>query len=190
MLDEQRPLIRGSRIDPDIFDDDSNLSKFRRAVGINVEAHTDDLEAARKGAKGLYKDVISIQRRRSLQYRFVEVVFYFALAAQIIIGATLTALGPHSKLHPIAITILGVVNTSTASVLALLKGKGWPDKLRKKESRMRKVQDYIEETETRLYFSGDEVTDEELDELLQTVFAKYNDAKDTTGTGKADSTAH
>jgi hypothetical protein len=191
MSDEQMPLISSSKSDspPPFVDDDSNLTKFRKAIGINVEAST-DLEAARKGARGLYKEIIGIQKWRSRQYRFVEVIFYLALGGQIAIGATLTALGPQSKTHPTAITTLGVFNTTIGGVLALLKGQGLPDRLRKDEFEMKKVQDYIEESEIRLVYAEDDFTDEEFDELLQTVFAKYNAARDTSEMNRPDRYAH
>jgi hypothetical protein len=196
---EQSPLLGSSKIlenshqQPPKFEDDDaddNLTKFRKAVGININLDDTgaDLESARKGAKGLYKEVIKQQTRRSRQYIFVELVFYLALGAQIIIGATLTALGPISRLHARAITILGIVNTATAGLLALLKGQGLPDRLRKDEYEMRKVQDFIEETESRLVVGGAGTLDvEELDELLQEVFGKYNAARDTAEMNRPDS---
>lgn len=191
MSDAQTPLLSGSNPSPHFVNDNSsNLSKFREAIGINVEAHTDDLNAARKGARGLYKEIINIQQWRSRQYRVVDVLFYLAFGAQIVIGATLTALGPQSKVHSIAITVLGVVNTSIAGVLALLKGQGLPDRLRKDEFEMRKVQDYIEETEIRLAFAEEDINGDELDTLLQTVFAKYNAARDTAEMNRPDRYAH
>jgi hypothetical protein len=194
---EQTPLLSGSiaaEPPPRPFDEnDHNLTKFRKAVGINIDVDGTgaDLEAARKGARGLYKQIIATQTWRSRQYRLVEVLFYLALGTQIAIGATLTALGPISKLHSKAITILGVVNTTMAGVLALLKGQGLPDRLRKDEFEMRKVQDFIEETETRLVVGGEGTLDtEELDELLQQVFAKYNAARDTAEMNRPDSYGH
>jgi hypothetical protein len=142
--DEQTPLLGSSKPSkitpkqPPKFadnDTDDNLTKFRKAVGININVDDTgaDLESARKGARGLYKEVIDQQTRRSRQYILVEILFYLALGAQIVIGATLTALGPISGLHSKAITILGVINTSTAGVLALFKGQGLPDRLRKQQ---------------------------------------------------------
>jgi hypothetical protein len=200
--DEQTPLLGSSKPSkiipkqPPKFadnDTDDNLTKFRKAVGININVDDTgaDLESARKGARGLYKEVIDQQTRRSRQYILVEILFYLALGAQIVIGATLTALGPISGLHSKAITILGVINTSTAGVLALLKVQGLPDRLRKDEFEMRKVQDFIEETESRLVVGGEGTLDtEELDELLQQVFGKYNAARDTAEMNRPDSYGH
>jgi hypothetical protein len=193
---EQTPLLNGSNSSadqPPPFDDESNLTKFRKATGINVAVRIDggDLEAARKGARGLYKEVISLQRWRSRQYIAVDAVYYIAIGTQIIIGATLASLGSLSKLHNLAITILGVVNAATAGILALLKGQGLPDRLRKDEFEMKKVQDFIEETEIRLAVGGeDEFTKQQLEEVVGQVFEKYNTARDTAEMNKPTSYSH
>jgi len=186
MSHEQTPLL-------DDTNNATNLSKFRRAIGINVDDKSDDLEAARKTARGMYKEVINIQLWRNRQYHLVEGVFYLTLGTQIVIGACLAALGPLSSDHGKAITILGVVNSSLAGALALLKGQNLPDRLRKDGFEMKKVQDFIEETEIRLQtMEGDpqEFTGEELDTVLQSVFAQYNAARDTAEMNRPDSYAH
>jgi hypothetical protein len=194
-MSEQTPLLQGSKSDPShLFTttDDDNLTKFRKAIGINInETGTQDVESARKGARGLYAQIIRLRRSKSRQYHFIEWIYYLAIGANIIIGATLASLGPLSKLHPTAITILGVVNTSTAGVLALLKGQGLPDRLRKDEYEIRKVQDFIEETDIRLaVMPRDAFTTEELDQVVQQVFEKYNTARDTSEMNRPASYAH
>lgn len=187
MTDEHTPLLHA---DPHEGEND-NLRKFRQAVGINVVLkENSDLESARLGARGLYKEIITNQRRRSRAYYLTDAVMYISLGAQIVIGAALTALGPLAKLHPTAITLLGITNTSIAGVLALLKGQGLPDRLRKDEFEMRKVQDYIEETEARLVLAGDTLTLEEVDDAVQKVFLKFNAARDTAEMNRPDSYGH
>jgi hypothetical protein len=174
MTNEHTPLLSGP-----IPAENDNLSRFRRAIGINVNIQDGDVESARQGAKGMYKEVIINQRWCSRQYYFTDVIMYIALGSQIVIGAALAALGPLSKLHPTSITILGITNTSIAGVLALLKGQGLPDRLRKDQFEMRKVQDFIEETEARLVLAGDTLTLDEVDDAVQKVFLKFNAARDT-----------
>jgi hypothetical protein len=195
MTSEHTPLLQGSKLDPphpSATLDDDNLTKFRKAIGINVdETGTQDPESARKGARGLYAQIIRIQTSKNRQYYFVEWLYYLAIGAQILIGATLASLGPLSRLHPIAITILGIVNTTTAGVLALLKGQGLPDRLRKDEYQMRKVQDFIEETDIRLaVMPRDTFTTEELDQAVQQIFENYNTARDTSEMNRPSSYAH
>lgn len=187
MTDEHTPLLHA---DPHEGEND-NLRKFRQAIGINVVLEENgDLESARLGARGLYKEIIANQRRRSRAYYLTDAVMYISLGAQIVIGAALTALGPLAKLHPTAITLLGITNTSIAGILALLKGQGLPDRLRKDEFEMRKVQDYIEETEARLVLAGDTLTLEEVDDAVQKVFLKFNAARDTAEMNRPDSYGH
>jgi hypothetical protein len=195
MTSEHTPLLSGSKSDPPPSFSSStqtNLSKFRKAIGINVHpTGDDDLESARKTARGIYKEVISIQRARNIQYRVVDVLYYLALGSQILIGSTLAALGAIAKLHPTSITILGVVNASIGAILALLKGQGLPDRLRKDEFEMRKVQDFIEETDIRLSILPDDTfTVQDLDDVVQQVFDKYNTARDTAEMNKPSSYAH
>ena len=58
---------------------------------------------------------------------------------------------------------------------ALLKGQGLPDRLRKNEFEMKKVQDFIEEVETRLAVVNTGIlTAADLDEVMEQIFDKYN----------------
>lgn len=186
---EQTPLLNGVAYTSS-FEDDSNLTKYRKAIGINIDLVLDggDLEAARKGARGLYKQIIVRQRTWSRQYKLIETLYYVAVGAQIVIGATLASFGPLAKLHNTAITVLGVVNAATAGFLAVLKGQGLPDRLRKDQYVMRTVQDFIEETEIKLAVGGEaELSQQELDELVGEVFERYNIARDTAEMNKPSS---
>lgn len=184
MSHEQTPLLRG-------FDQFSavneNLRKFRRAIGIHADFNDGDIESARLGARGMYKEVIANQRRCGRQYYLTDVIMYLALGSQIVIGALLTALGPLSRLHPTSITILGITNTTIAGILALLKGQGLPDRLRKDQFEMRKVQDFIEEVDARMVLAGDTLTLSEVDDAVQKVFLKFNAARDTAEMNRPDS---
>lgn len=184
MANERSLLLDG--MTPSIYssDHESNLLKFRRAIGINTSAldspaYLADLEIARQTARGLYKQVITAQRLKNRLHRIFEAIFYTALGVQIILGAVLTALGPVAKLHSRAITVLGIFNTSIAGLLTILKGQGLPERFRKDEYQMKKVQNYIEEMDVRLSVGGaDEFTAEELDEVVQEIWARYNAAVD------------
>lgn len=189
-MSEQTPLLHDIGSSSPATED--NLTKFRKAIGINIGASgIQDLEAARKGSQGLYKEVIKMQTLKSRQYHAVEWLYYVSIGANIVIGATLASLGTTSKLHPTAITVLGVVNTSTAGILALLKGQGLPDRLRKDEYQMKKVQDFIEETDIRLaVMPKDTFTSEELDQVIQQVIENYNTARDTSEMNRPSSYAH
>ncbi|KAK0107726.1 hypothetical protein ONS96_003525 [Cadophora gregata f. sp. sojae] len=150
-----------------------------------------DLEAGSQPSKphGLYKEVLRLQKRLSLHYHAIEALYYTALLAQILIGATLVSLGPMSGLHPRSITVLGIVNTSTAGILALLKGQGLPDRLRKDEYQMQKVKDFIEETAARLELAGD-VGEEDVERLVELIYEKFNAARDTAEINRPSTYAH
>ncbi|KAH7346638.1 hypothetical protein BKA65DRAFT_537269 [Rhexocercosporidium sp. MPI-PUGE-AT-0058] len=186
MSTEQSPLL--PPFNPTSPQPPSSLTKFRSAVGISSIA---DLEAGGKNSKhhGLYKEVMRTQKRLAIQYHAIEALYYVALLAQILIGATLVSLGPMSGLHPRAITILGVVNTSTAGILALLKGQGLPDRLRKDEYQMQKVKDLIDETDARLELAGD-VGEDDVEKLVERIFEKYNLARDTAEMNRPSTYAH
>jgi len=94
-----------------------------------------------------------------------------------------------SGLHPRAITVLGIVNTSTAGILALLKGQGLPDRLRKDEYQMQKVRDFIDETDVRLELAGD-VGEEDVERLVEQIHEKFNNARDTAEINRPSTYAH
>lgn len=121
---------------------DDNLIVFRRAVGINSSdvgipsansKSAGTLEEGRKSATGIYLCVLQEQRRRKWQHFALSSLLNLSHFAQIVIGATLTALGPSAGKYTVVITALGAVNTVLAGVLALLKGQGLPERLHKDE---------------------------------------------------------
>ena len=69
--------------------------------------------------------------------------------AQIAFAAILTALGASGSSYKV-ITVFGAVNTAIAGILALVKGRGLPARLRKDWVGLRQVRDYIEERERDL----------------------------------------
>lgn len=89
--------------------------------------------------------LISQERHQRAQYHLFNTLFNLLTIAQVIIGAAITALGPLGDQHMLAITILGALNTSIAGLLALLKGRGLPQRLRRNMSELSKVIDHIEE---------------------------------------------
>jgi len=189
---EQTPLISGTG-DESTSANDAFLVRFQQAIGINAtttSAHN-DIESARRSATGIYKQVISAQKSRQRQFVIVETIFYTGFLANIIIGATLASLGSLKTVHSTTITVLGVVNSSSAGILALLKGQGLPDRLRKDEFEMRKVQDFIEQTETRLAYGLIPDMDEKaLGLLVKEVQDMYDVARDTAEMNRPASYVH
>lgn len=73
-------------------------------------------------------------------------IIQICFLGQIVVAATLTALGAASASH-IAITILGSINTVIAGVQTYLKGQGLPNRLRQYEFGLRKLREHIEDRE-------------------------------------------
>ncbi|KUJ12356.1 uncharacterized protein LY89DRAFT_623511 [Mollisia scopiformis] len=189
---EQTPLLVDGPADDSHHLESSNLIRFRNAIGINVQSASSnphELENARRKPSGLYREIIGIQRSRTRQYYIFEYFYYGALIVQILIGAILAALGSLSNVHPTVITTFGVLNTAIAGILALMKGQGLPDRLRKDAYEMKKVQDFIEETDIRLAIEED-VHPGELNDIVQKVFDMYNTARDTAEMNHPTNYAH
>ncbi|KAL2208987.1 hypothetical protein CC79DRAFT_1367191 [Sarocladium strictum] len=125
--------------------------------------------------RGLYKDVV-IQRTKCFYLFHVSSIFRWTmLILQILIGATLTALGPSSGNNSLAITILGAANTVVAGLLALMHNSGLPDRFRCDMQEFEKVEDHIRGIlEARLA-----PADEELDQVLSECFDMFSQAKAT-----------
>ncbi|KAI0006340.1 hypothetical protein F4779DRAFT_633071 [Xylariaceae sp. FL0662B] len=159
---------------------DENLVIFRKALGINYHREATDagtLEEGRKSAIGIYKSVITAQERKYTQYALLTAFLYFCYFAQVVVGAALTAMGPASADYPVAITVLGAVNTIIAGILALIKGSGQPQRLGKDRVGFRRLQGWIEETEALLAVGVIGRNRKEVGLLVESAFKRYNAAK-------------
>lgn len=161
---------------------DESLMIFRRAVGINSDLapKANRPGAAEEGLKqpmGMYRSVIAEKNRRKLQYWLLSWALNITHFAQVVIGATLTALGPNASRYTVAITVLGAVNTVIAGTLALCKGQGLPERLYRGATEFRKLQDWLEETESLIATGINGRDRKEIGVLVQSAFRKYNSAK-------------
>lgn len=160
---------------------DDMLIIFRRAVGINSDLSTamvmTSLESGRRKAVGVYADVLRTKRAKALWFMFLNSLLWVSYFLQVVVGAGLTALGPGSAEHPNLITGLGVLNTVIAGFLALVKGQGLPERLRKDEMEFRRLQDWIEETEALLAVGVIGRDRKEVGLLVEMAFKRYNAAK-------------
>lgn len=162
---------------------DEPLMIFRRAVGINSDLapvakdRSGLVEQGKRAPMGIYKRVIERKRSKKTQHFVVTWVLNVLHLAQIVIGATLTALGPNAARYTISITALGALNTVIAGVLALLKGQGMPNKLHRDEMEFRKLQDWIEETEALLVTGVIGRDNKDIGVLVESAFRKYDSAQ-------------
>lgn len=176
--------------------DDESLVIFRRAVGINSDLsaplHPGDkddydydydgggggggggLEQGRRRAAGVYRSVIRSQRGKRAAHHALGALLYASHFLQIVLAAVLTALGPKARDYEVAITVLGAVNTVVAGVLAVLKGSGMIERLARDEVEFKKLQDWIEETESLLSVGIIGRNRKEVGVLVEVAFKKYN----------------
>ncbi|GAB1198171.1 hypothetical protein APSETT444_007479 [Aspergillus pseudonomiae] len=126
----------------------------------------------------LYKKLVQEESREWWQYRFVSTFFNVLAIAQVMVGATITALGPFGGQHLIAITVLGAINTVIAGFIALLKGRGLPQRPRKNMLELRRVREYIEQKRTMLQYRNRRFSRDEVDSLLEDVMRRYDLAEE------------
>ena len=136
----------------------------------------------------LRKKLIRKVKHQKSQYHLVGLVFNFLTVAQVMIGAAITALGPTGGEHMLAITILGAFNTSIAGILALLKGRGFPQRLRRNMVELEKILDFIQERGVLLRYGDSEVLHDG-DALIQEVFQRYTTAKQIIESNEPDTYA-
>jgi hypothetical protein len=125
----------------------------------------------------LQKKLIRMEKDQRFQYQLISLLFNLIAIMQIMVGAAITALGPTGGKHVLAITILGAVNTSVAGLLALLKGRGLPERLRRNSIELAQVSDLIRERATLLRYGNSHVYNDGISHLLQEVFTAYASAK-------------
>ena len=126
----------------------------------------------------LYKKLVQDESREWWQYRFISASFNLLAIVQVMVGASITALGPFGGQHLIAVTVLGAVNTVIAGFIALLKGRGLPQRPRKNMLELRRVREYIEQKRTMLQYRNRRFSRDEVDSLLEDVMRRYDLAEE------------
>lgn len=174
-------------------DTDEPLMVFRRAIGINSDLspphHEKKPGAAELGLRqptGMYATIKRRKHKRKTQHFIMSWALNLLHFAQVVIGATLTALGPDAASHAVAITVLGALNTVIAGVLALMKGAGMPEKLHRDEVEFRKLQDWIEETEALLMTGVIGRDNRDIGVLVESAFRKYESAQKSVENNRPD----
>lgn len=178
---------------------DENLVIFRRALGIpsckgsrwgkdaRALEEGDDRRKQRRCGTGVYGSVLRAQDHKRTRHVLLDGLLYSSHFAQVMIGAALTALGPTAGRHAVLITVLGAVNTVLAGLLALVKGQGLPERLKKDEAEFRKLRDWIEETDSLLAVGVLGRSRKEVGYLVELAFKKYNAVKASEENNRPDS---
>lgn len=113
------------------------------------------------------------ERHKKSHHQLFSAVFNFLAIVQLVIGATITALGPLANEHMLAITVLGALNTVVAGILALMKGRGLPQRLRNDVAEIRKVLTFIDNTGIRLRSSNNKYSNAEIMRLIEEALNRY-----------------
>jgi hypothetical protein len=141
--------------------------------------------------EGVYKKVISCERTTRYKYYFCSWVITIAMFLQIIVGASVTAFGAGSASH-ILITAFGAANTALASLLAVLKSQGLPNRIRQDWNMWRELREYIEEQERRLdlilsgKIEGGKLDKQEVWKMVKTIEDRYRAVRSQIETNRPD----
>lgn len=121
----------------------------------------------------LRRKLRSQEHSKSSYHQLFSVVFNVLAIVQLAIGATITALGPLASDHMLAITILGALNTVVAGILALMKGRGLPQRLRNDIGEIKKVLTFINNTGIRLKYSNNNCSNTEVMRYIDEALSRY-----------------
>ncbi|RDW79117.1 uncharacterized protein DSM5745_05969 [Aspergillus mulundensis] len=145
----------------------------------------------RAATSALYKRLRVKERHKTSHNHLFSIAFNTLSILQLIIGATITGLGPISDNHSVAVTVLGAVNTVIAGVLALMKGRGLPQRLRKDLAEIRKVLSYIDEVDVDLRYGEGQRADGDgngdVTALIKEAFARYQVMQEVIDMNQPDS---
>ena len=95
----------------------------------------------------LYRRVTREYKSQNITYNLTAALSNTLLLSQVVLGATLTALGASESSH-VLITIFGVLNTIIAGLVAYLKSRGQPMRARMFRDDLEHVISEIEDSET------------------------------------------
>ncbi|KAI9055532.1 hypothetical protein LZ554_000480 [Drepanopeziza brunnea f. sp. 'monogermtubi'] len=136
---------------PDLDPSDS-LNMFRHLTGIlshTSMAHSDGtLASGRRPAPnlGIYARVVHNENTAKVGYKYFSVLINGCLGLQIVVAASLTALGAAGGSRG-AVTVFGAINTVFAGILTFLKGSGLPNRLKFYQLEWKRVREFIEQRE-------------------------------------------
>ncbi|KAB8212175.1 hypothetical protein P875_00086495 [Aspergillus parasiticus SU-1] len=122
---------------------------------------------------GIYTRVVEAEQTTAKRYRFYSILINTCLAVQIVVAASLTALGAASGPHS-AVTAFGAINTIMAGILTYLKGSGLPDRLKHYQNEWRNIREYIEQREREFCLDGCEL---DVQEEIQYIEHLYEGVK-------------
>jgi hypothetical protein len=139
----------------DLIPPNDKLLVFRALTGIDSVPTLNTLHHYHRTAPnvGIYTRVVQAEKFNAQRYRFFSILINTCLGVQIVVAASLTALGAASGPHS-AVTAFGAINTIMAGILTYLKGSGLPDRLKHYQNEWRNIREYIEQRERELCLDG------------------------------------
>ncbi|KAI4224111.1 MAG: hypothetical protein L6R40_008474 [Gallowayella cf. fulva] len=152
------------------------LIKFRHMTGIDTPPalrNKDRQRAARN--LGVYARIVSEERKATYQYYLMSSIINASFLGQILVAATLTALGAIGG-PSLAITILGSANTIIAGLQTYLKGQGLPNRIKQYQFGLRKLREYVEDRERDFSHESCKL---DVDHVIADVSAMYQAVRQT-----------
>ena len=141
MSDERTPLLHSQS-----YEDSNDVhSQFCELVGVPPSNLPPDSKWSLRPTT-LYKRATRELHSQNITYLVTACLSNTLLLTQVVLGATLTALGASGSSH-VLITIFGVMNTVIAGLVAYLKSRGQPMRSRMFRDDMERVVDEIENSE-------------------------------------------
>ncbi|TVY29680.1 hypothetical protein LHYA1_G000920, partial [Lachnellula hyalina] len=130
---------------------DENLNMFRLLVGIISHPSMGPNSKHPAGNRpapnlGIYARVVHNEMTAKTGYKRMSVLINGCLGLQIIVAASLVALGASNSSHS-TVTAFGAINTVIAGILTFLKGSGLPNRMKYYQNEWKKIREYIEQRE-------------------------------------------
>jgi hypothetical protein len=164
----------------------ADLSIVRRALGDTSDPEADTLNLPQSTLSplrglpsGLYKEVVRSRVISQCQFLLSTLLFNISLILQVILGATVTALGSRTQ-DTKPITILAAANTVNAGLLALMHNSGLPERYKNDWNEFDEVEMFLGE----LMKTGVVREGWERDAVIADCFERYARAKRTVAMNK------
>ena len=141
-MDEETPLLRNHNQD----DPESIHQHFCMLMGMIPSDAANHKKLPKPGPNTLYGRVLKRRRNQNRTYVFTATLSNTLLLTQVVLGASLTALGASESSH-VLITVFSVLNTIFAGLVAYLKSRGQPMRSKMFRDDLDRVVDEIENSE-------------------------------------------
>ena len=150
------------------------LVVFLHLIGINNDPAPEPIGTDRPASNiGIYARATRAEGQAKLRYRRFSLLINACLGIQIIVAASLTALGAGNGPHRV-VTGFGAINTIIAGFLTYLKGSGLPDRYKHQQDQWGRLIEYIEQRERDFCL---DTCAFEVNEEIQIIECMYEDAR-------------